>query len=157
LFYMPRLFVYIIEANAKPEPERTILTKQLNMMARRLWYAITWPSAIVTLIMGTSMLVNSPHFLTLGFMHIKLTLVLFLYLYHFSLQMILGQLLRGEVKYTSQQMRMWNEVSTLFLIAIVFLIVLKDALSMVWGLLGLLGVMILIMAGIRIYKKLRKD
>jgi len=157
LFYMPRLFVYIIEANAKPEPERTILTKQLNMMARRLWYAITWPSAIVTLIMGTSMLVNSPHFLALGFMHVKLTLVLFLYLYHFSLQMILGQLLRGEVKYTSQQMRMWNEVSTLFLIAIVFLIVLKDALSMVWGLLGLLGVMILIMAGIRIYKKLRKD
>ncbi len=157
LFYMPRLFVYIIEANAKPEPERTILVRQLNMMARRLWYAITWPSAIVTLIMGTSMLVNSPHFLTLGFMHVKLTLVLFLYLYHFSLQTILGQLLRGEVKYTSQQMRMWNEVSTLFLIAIVFLIVLKDALSMVWGLLGLLGVMILIMAGIRLYKKLRKD
>ncbi len=156
LFYMPRLFVYIIEANAKPEPERTILVRQLNMMARRLWYAITWPSAIVTLIMGTSMLVNSPHFLTLGFMHVKLTLVLFLYLYHFSLQTILGQLLRGEVKYTSQQMRMWNEVSTLFLIAIVFLIVLKDALSMVWGLLGLLGVMILIMAGIRLYKSCAK-
>jgi putative membrane protein len=157
LFYMPRLFVYIIEANAKPEPERTILTKQLNMMARRLWYAISWPSAVVTLIMGTSMLVNSPHFLQSGFMHIKLTLVLFLYLYHFSLQVILGQLQRGQVKYTSQQMRMWNEVSTLFLIAIVFLIVLKDALSMVWGLLGLLAVMILIMVSIRLYKKLRKD
>jgi len=157
LFYMPRLFVYIIEANAKSEPERTILTKQLNMMAGRLWYAITWPSAIVTLIMGTSMLINSPDFLKLGFMHVKLTLVLFLYLYHFSLHIILRQLQRGEIKYTSQQMRMWNEVSTLFLIAIVFLIVLKDSLSMVWGLLGLLGVMILIMAGMRIYKKLRKD
>jgi len=50
LFYMPRLFVYIIESHSKPEPERTILLKQLNMMASRLWFAITWPSAIVTLI-----------------------------------------------------------------------------------------------------------
>ena len=54
-------------------------------------------------------------------------------------------------------MRAWNEVSTLFLISIVFLIVLKDALSMLWGLLGLLAVTILIMIGIRLYKKMRKN
>lgn len=157
LFYMPRLFVYIIEAQAKAEPERSILTKQLNLMARRLWYAITWPSAVVTLLMGTSMLVNTPAFLSLGFMHIKLTLVLLLYLYHFSLHVIFRQLQHGVVKYTSQQMRMWNEVSTLFLIAIVFLIVLRDALSMVWGLLGLLAVIVVIMTAMRLYKKARKD
>ena len=52
MFYMPRLFVYIIEAHDKPEPERSILTKQLNLMASRLWFAITWPSAIITACMG---------------------------------------------------------------------------------------------------------
>ena len=67
-------------------------------------------------------------------MHIKLTLVFFLYLYHFSLQYIFKQLKKDIVKYSSQQLRFWNEVATLFLVSIVFLIVLKSALSMVWGL-----------------------
>jgi putative membrane protein len=93
----------------------------------------------------------------MGFMHMKLTLVFLLYLYHVSLQVILNQLKKGTVKYTSQQMRLWNEVSTLFLISIVFLIVLKNALSMLWGLAGLLAVVILIMTGMRVYKKFRKD
>ncbi len=156
MFYMPRLFVYIIEANDKPEPERTILLKQLNMMASRLWYAITWPSAIITACMGAALLINTPSWLQFGFMHVKLTLVFFLYLYHFSLQRIFKQLQIGVVKYTSQQMRFWNEVSTLFLIAIVFIIVLKSALSMLWGLTGLLAIVILITLGIKLYKKYRK-
>jgi putative membrane protein len=157
LFYMPRLFVYIIESHTKPEPEKSILLRQLNLMASRLWYGITWPSAIITLGMGTSLLINQPEWLSMGFMHMKLTLVFLLYLYHVSLQVILNQLKKGTVKYTSQQMRLWNEVSTLFLISIVFLIVLKNALSMLWGLAGLLVVVILIMTGMRIYKKFRKD
>jgi len=157
LFYMPRLFVYIIESHNKPEPERTILLKQLNMMASRLWFAITWPSAIVTLIMGTLLLINQPSFLQQGFMHVKLTLVVLLYGYHFSLHYLFKQLQRGVVKYTSQQLRFWNEVSTLFLISIVFIIVLKSALSMVWGLVGLLAVIIAITLGVRLYKKYRKN
>ncbi|HEY9004483.1 MAG TPA: CopD family protein [Ohtaekwangia sp.] len=156
LFYMPRLYVYIIEAYDKPEPEKSILLRQLNLMASRLWYGITWPSAIITLGMGTSLLINQPQWLTMSFMHIKLTLVFLLYLYHVSLQVLLNQLKKGVVKYSSQQMRMWNEVSTLFLISIVFLIVLKNALSMLWGLAGLIGVVILIMTGMKVYKKLRK-
>jgi len=157
LFYIPRLFVYIIEANAKGEPERSILTKHLNLMASRLWYIITWPSAIITLGIGTALLINQPEWLTRAFMHIKLTLVFLLYLYHISLHIIVRQLDKGIIKYTSQQMRLWNEVGTLFLISIVFLIVLKDALSVVWGIAGLIGVSVLMMIGIRIYKKLRKE
>lgn len=155
LFYMPRLFVYIIEAHEKPEPERSILLKQLKMMANRLWYAITWPAAIITLGMGVSLLINEPAWLQYSFMHIKLTLVFFLYLYHASLQILLNQFKKDIVKYSSQQMRVWNEVATLFLISIVFLIVLKDALSMVWGLIGLLIVTTVIMIGIKLYKKSR--
>ena len=156
LFYMPRLFVYMTEALDKPEPEKSILLKQLKIMASRLWYGITWPSAVVTLGLGIALLINQPEWLKLGFMHIKLTLVFFLYVYHFSLHYLFKQLNNGVAKYTSQQLRFWNEVATLFLISIVFLIVLKSALSMVWGLAGLLVITFLIVMGIRMYKKYRK-
>lgn len=156
LFYMPRLFVYITETHEKPEPEKSILLRQLKMMASRLWYAITWPSAVITLVLGTSLIINDPGWLKHGFMHIKLTLVFFLYVYHVSLHYLFKQLSKDIVKYSSQQLRFWNEVATLFLISIVFLIVLKSALSMVWGIAGLLVIVFLITMGIRIYKKYRK-
>lgn len=156
LFYMPRLFVYMTEAHGKPEPEKSILLSQFKTMSSRLWFGITWPSAIVTLIMGTSLLVNKPQWLQFGFMHVKLTLVFLLYGYHFSLHYLYRLLKNDVVKYSSQQLRLWNEVATLFLIGIVFLIVMKNALSMLWGLLGLLVVMLLIFSGIKIYKHYRK-
>ena len=78
-----------------------------------------------------------------------------LYAYHLSLQYIFDLLKKGIVKYSSQQLRLWNEVATLFLISIVFIIVLKDALSMVWGIAGLLVVTFFILAGIKLYKKYR--
>lgn len=157
LFYMPRLFVYVVEAHQKNEPEKSILLKQLTMMASRLWYGITWPSAIITLGLGTAILIHQPEWLRAGFMHIKLTLVFFLYSYHFSLQYLFNQFKKGVIRFSSQQMRLWNEVATLFLISIVFIIVLKNALSMVWGLAGLLAVTGLILAGMAIYKKYRKN
>ena len=157
LFYIPRLFVYIIEAHEKKEPEKSILLNQLLVMASRLWYGITWPSAILTLGIGTSMLINQPDWLLLEFMQIKIVLVLLLYGYHLSLQVLINQLKKGILKYSSQKMRAWNEVATLFLISIVFLIVLKNALSMAWGLAGLMLVTLLILAGIKIYKKTRNE
>jgi putative membrane protein len=157
LFYMPRLLVYIIESSQKSEPEKSILIKQLTSMASRLWFGITWPSGIITLIIGISMLVNEPHWLDHGFMHIKLTLVFLLCMYHLSLHYVFRQLKRGLVKFSSTQMRLWNEVATLFLISIVFLIVVKNALSMVWGVAGLLVITFLILGGIRLYKKYRNE
>jgi protoporphyrinogen IX oxidase len=156
LFYMPRLLVYLTETNDKAEPEKSILSKQLTMMASRLWFGITWPSAVITLGMGTALLIDQPAYLQMGFMHIKLTLVFFLYFYHFSLHYIFNKLKKGIVKFSSQQLRMWNEIATLFLISIVFIIVLKNALSMVWGIVGLVIVTLLILVGIKIYKKYRK-
>lgn len=156
LFYMPRLFVYILESHQKPEPEKSILLKQLTMMASRLWYGITWPSAIITLGMGAALIINQPVWLQQSFMHIKLTLVFFLYGYHFSLQYLFNQLKKGVIRYSSQQLRMWNELATLFLISIVFIIVLKNALSIVWGLAGLLAVTGLILGGMALYKNYRK-
>jgi len=54
LFYIVRLFIYFAEAQEKPEPERSILQNQFRIMQKRLWYGITWPSAILTLIFGFS-------------------------------------------------------------------------------------------------------
>jgi protoporphyrinogen IX oxidase len=157
LFYMPRLFIYIIEANAKPALERNAIQQQLLIMASRLLYGITWPAGIITFIMGTSLLFNNPSLLREGYMHLKLFFVILLYGYHLSLQHIFSQLRRGDYRYTSQQIRIWNEVPTLLLISIVFLIVVKSALSMVWGVAGLIAISVAIMLGIRVYKKLRKE
>ena len=51
LFYMPRLFIYHIEAMEKGSPDREILAEQLKLIARRLWHIITWPSAVLTTIL----------------------------------------------------------------------------------------------------------
>jgi protoporphyrinogen IX oxidase len=157
LFYIPRLLVYIIESNEKPEPERSILSRQLIMMTSRLWFGITWPSAVVTLLAGTSLLIAEPAYLRYPFMHIKLGLVALLYAYHFSLHVVFRQLRNNIFKYSSTQMRIWNEAATILLISIVFLIVVKSALSVAWGIFGLLIVTMAILVGIRTYKKLRKE
>lgn len=153
---MPRLLVHMIEASEKPEPERSILLKQLKKMASPLWLGITWPSAIITLLMGASLIITEPAWLQYGFMHIKLTLVFMLYVYHISIHYLYKQLKNDMVKFSSTQIRFWNEVATLFLISIVFIIVLKSALSILWGIAGLLIVILLITIGIRVYKKYRK-
>lgn len=157
LFYMTRLLIYITEAHAKPEPAKSILLQQLKLMATRLWYVITWPSAVITFLLGTSLLINQPAWLSQSFMHVKLALVFLLYLYHFSHHVLYKQLMRDEVRYSSQQLRVWNEVGTLFLFAIVFLIVLKSTLNMAWGVLALVALSMVLMIAIRLYKKFRKE
>jgi protoporphyrinogen IX oxidase len=156
LFYLPRLFIYIVEAHEKSEPEKSILLEQLKPMASRLLFGITLPSAVITLIIGVLMLVKQPFWLELPYMHIKLALVFLLYGFHFSLHLIWTQLKNDVVKYSSTGLRIWNEMATLFLISIVFLIVVKTALSIAWGLAGLIAIIILILGGIMIYKKFRK-
>ena len=156
LFYMVRIFIYHIEAAEKPEPDRSILVKEYKRNARRLWFAITWPSAILTLIFGTWLILLMPGYLKQGFMHIKLSFVLLLYIYHLACHRIFGQLQNDILKYTSQQLRVWNEVATVLLIAIIFLIVLKTTLSMFWGLAGLIIFTLVLLLAIRIYKRLRE-
>ena len=124
-------------------------------MIRRLWLGITWPSAILTLIFGTWIA------LLYGFipswLWVKLGFVAGLYAYHFSLHKIYSQQMKGIFRYSSQQLRIWNEVATVFLIAIVMLVTVKQEISIVWGLMGLLILIFALMSAIRIYKLMRKD
>ena len=153
LFYMPRLFIYNTEALEKPAAVKEALQQQLNIMIKRLWWGITWPSAILTLIFGgaTWYLMNSMP----AWLLIKLCFVLCLYGYHFSLHFLVRQQLKGIFRYSSQQLRIWNEVATIFLVAIVMLAVVKQNLSFLWGLAGLILFIILLMSAVRVYKMIR--
>ncbi|MFP5040534.1 CopD family protein [Parasediminibacterium sp. JCM 36343] len=161
MFYMPRLFIYNVEAAEKLEAVKQILQQQFTIMMKRLWYGITWPSAILTLIFGPVVLFmggwNNVVFEEQGrWLLIKLIFVIFLYAYHFSLHIIFKQQVNGIFKYSSQQLRVWNEVATIFLIAIVMLVVVKQSISLIWGLAGLVSFMAILMCAIKIYKSLRK-
>jgi putative membrane protein len=156
LFYMVRLFIYTNEANQKDEPDKSILTKQLLLMQNRLWFIISWPSAIITFFLGLWLLTELNYWAQ-PWMHLKLLFVAGLYIYHLICHKIYQQMSKGTFKYSSTQFRIWNEVATLFLFAIVFIIVLKNTLSWIWGIAGLIAIGILLMLGIRIYKKLRKS
>lgn len=155
LFYIVRLFIYHTEALAKEEPARSILSEQLSLMSHRLWYIITWPSAIITLLLGISLLVQQPAWLKMPFMHIKLGFVFLLVLYHLGCHALFLQLQKGISRYTSTQLRIFNEIATIILFAVVFLIVLKNQLSWIWGTLGLISFAILLMLAIKIYKRIR--
>lgn len=157
LFYIVRLFIYQTEALAKDEPEKSILSAQLSLMAKRLWIIITWPSAIITLILGSTMIIQYPAMLKIPYMHIKLSFVLLLYVYHFYCHRIYGQLQKGIAKFSSTQLRIINEVATLILIAVVFIIVLKNQLDWIKGTLGFVGVTVVLMIAIKLYKKLRES
>ena len=78
LFYIVRLFVYQIEANEKSSPEKEILQKQYKIMTYRLWYIITWPSAILASFFAYWMLFFTPlgqSWLQMPWMHVKLAFV----------------------------------------------------------------------------------
>ena len=153
MFYIVHLFIYNTEANEKPEPEKTILQKQFGIMIKRLWLGITWPSAILTLILGPWMwylLGVTPHWLM-----IKLTFVIGLYAYFYTLHILYKQQSKRIFKYSSQKLRIWNEVATIFLVAIVMLVVVKQSMSWVWGIVGLLLFVVVLMSAIKIYKSIR--
>ena len=154
LFYIVRLFIYHTEANIRPEVEKKVLQDQFNIMQKRLWYVITTPAMVGTVLFGTLMLCAQPFHLTQPWMHIKLTFVGILLVYHFICQGIMYKLANGKSKWKSSHLRLWNELATLILVAVVFLVIMKTSLGMIGGTLGFFGVAIGLMIGIKLYKKL---
>lgn len=152
LFYIVRLFIYHVEAR-----DSDILKDQFKIMERRLWYGITWPSAVLTLILGPTLMfgyygtiTNLPSWLL-----IKLGLVGLLFLYHLSCGKILKELKNDQLKYTSKQLRFWNEVPTLFLFLIVFLAVFKMPSGLAHGLGWVVGLIAITLIFLRVSKILK--
>lgn len=159
LFYIVRLFVYQIEAAGKSSPEKEILQNQYKLMSYRLWYIITWPSAILASLFAFWMLFFTDlgnSWLQMRWMHVKLAFVFLLYLYHLKCHQIFKQLQRDEIKHTSNFMRLWNEGATIILFSVVFLVVLKNAVNWIFGVIGIIVFSVLIMLGYRFYKRIRE-
>lgn len=156
LFYMVRLFIYHVEAQQKGPDEQRILSQQFEIMERKLWFIITTPAMVLTVLFGTWMLILYPTYLQFGWMHLKLAFVLLLLVYHFLCQKIMRDFKHGTFRWTSTQLRLWNELATLFLVAIVFLVVLKDSLNWIKGTIGFFAVGIALMIAVKMYKRARE-
>jgi len=156
LFYIVRLFVYHAEAKQKPQPEQDILIKQYQLMQYRLWYIISWPSAVLSSLFAFYLLYLNPAWLSQPWMHVKLGFVFLLYLYHAKCHQFYLQLQKNEVKKSSNFFRLWNEGATIILFAVVFLVILKSAIDWIFGVLGIFLFSIIIMLGFKFYKKIRE-
>jgi putative membrane protein len=156
LFYIVRLFVYQAEAKEKSDVEREILEPQYKLMAKRLWYGITWPSFIFTMILGPWLLVKNPGIFKMDYMHIKLGLVAGLVIYFFICHSMFLKLQKGNDSRKGSFYRLWNELATLFLVAIVFIIVLKSKVNWIYGTIAFFLFAILLMIAIKVYKRIRE-
>ncbi|MBT6252142.1 MAG: CopD family protein [Flavobacteriaceae bacterium] len=155
LFYIPRLFIYHIEASQKERSSAAILVPQLKLMSRRLWTIICWPSAVLATGFAVWLLLLNPGLLFMQWMLIKLGFVGLLIIYHLITHQMYLALQRDKIHYTSNFMRVWNEGATLLLFAIIFLAILKTSFDWIYGLIGLVGLGVVLMLGIRLYKRVR--
>lgn len=157
LFYLVRLFVYHAEAESEPEPARSILKKQYELMEKRLYSIITTPGMLVTVAMAIGLISTEPEILKSTWLHIKLTFVLLLIGYHFFCNRMMKQLAAGECQWTGQQFRALNEAPTILLVLIVLLAVFKNSLPLdltTWLVVALVVTMV---ATIQLYAKKRRQ
>jgi protoporphyrinogen IX oxidase len=156
LFYLARLFIYHVEANQEPEPARSILKKQYGIMEKRLYGIITTPGMLVTVAMAIGLLVTEPEFLKQTWMHVKLSLVVLLLGYHHYCKRIMRQLEQDTCKWTSQQLRAFNEFPTVILVVVVMLVVFKNNLPTDLTAWVVFGLIIAMAASIQLYAKKRR-
>lgn len=168
LFFYGRLLVNYVDANEKAQPERDILKQHLAAMARRLYKAIMNPAMMLTWTAGIGMLVlpfideKYPNYLkseigTPGWMHAKLLLLVLLTVFHIWNKIALRKLEADTSKLHSFQLRLVNEVPTIFLVAISFLAVYGRAGNLNYGYLfgGVAAFGLLIYLGVQAYRKRR--
>lgn len=156
LFYLVRLYVYHVEANEQPEPARTILQQQYQIMEKRLYNLITTPGMVLTVVMAIAMLIAIPDYLKDGWLHAKLGLVALLVGYHFYCGRLMRQMAAGTFKWSGQQLRGLNEVPTVFLVLIVLLAVFKNNLPTTPTAWGTLALIVAMAAIIQLYARKRR-
>jgi putative membrane protein len=156
IFYLVRLFIYHTEAQTRSTQEYQVLHPQFSLMEKRLYSIIMHPAMLITVVCGIGMLILNPSWLRMGWMHLKLTLMVGLIAYHFWCRQIMHRLWREDYRYSSFRLRLINEIPTLFLLAIVMLATYKNLENAGWGLLGLVAFGFLLFMGARIYKGRRE-
>jgi len=154
LFYIVRLFIYHAEASGRPPSERDILLPQLELMAARLWKIITVPAMFLTFAAGLTMVIGAWPFGP--WLHWKFLWLAMLLAYHLGCGAIRKRQLQRSFGWSSNRLRMFNEVATMLMVAIVFTAVFKSAMTAAYGVLGLLGLGLSLMVGFRAYRKARE-
>lgn len=159
LFYIVRLFIYHTEAQARDESAKRILSDQFEIMEKRLWWIITTPAMILTFVFGTWMLIVKSEELLFNpdsrWMYVKLAFVGLLVFYHFVCQKIMFDMKKGTFGWKSNGLRLWNEVATLALVAIVFIVMMRDSMNWIKGTVGFFAVAVGLMIAIKMYKRIR--
>lgn len=149
MFYLVRIMVYHAMAFGQAEPERSTLTAQYTLMEWKAYKIILRPAVVITWTFGVLMLCIQPVWLREGWMHLKLGFLLLLTGYTHYLQKHIRDLEAGVSRFTHIHYRALNEVPTIFLVAIVFLAVLKSGINYWYLFTGLFVFTGLIAWGIR--------
>jgi putative membrane protein len=118
LFYLPRLFLYHSAASDAPSIERFVI------MEKRLFGIMTIGGILATGF-GVSMIVAAPGYLHFGWLHAKLALVALLIGYHLWCRQLMTVLREGRNTHSRRWYIVFNEIPSVFLIAIVILAVVK--------------------------------
>lgn len=153
LFYLGRLYVYHREADDRPEPERTTMKSQFSLMERRLYYGIAWPGLCISVVFGIALIIES------GFpdwLHAKLAFAVVLVGYHIWCGHLRKQLLNEQCNWSGTKFRLFNEIPTLLLVSIIFIVVFKNAISWNVFLLILAGLILVIGGAVQLRAKRRK-
>lgn len=153
LFYLPRLLVYHTEAQQQQGEILSVMNAHFERWERLLFNAIMTPAMWLTLASGATMIYLAPDWLSQGWMHLKLGFVLVLLHYHFYTRKLLTEVRNGIFRWSSLKLRLWNELATILLVAIVFLVVLKSSVDWIWGVLGVVLFAVAIMMAVRVVNR----
>jgi putative membrane protein len=123
IFYLPRLFVYHAMSEDQISKDRFVI------MERKLFWGIMTPSAVVTIILGTWLLIaNHSYFMEWWWMKAKLALVMLLLIYHYYCWWFMKKLRENSQIRSHRYFRFYNELPVLLLVVIIVLIVVKPTL-----------------------------
>ena len=157
LFYLVRMFVYHSEAFDMEDPKRSILIQQYNLMEWRVYKIILNPAMMITWTFGLAMifLYGMDWFKVNYWLHLKLLLLLFLLAYHIYCKGLIKKLESGSSPLSPFQLRLFNEIPTLFLVAISFIAIYKNATNYIYLIIGLAIFSVLLVMGAKAYQKRR--
>lgn len=120
LLYLVRLQVYYVEAESKPDLEKSAVQSQLAIMQKRLLFYITHPAMLATIVFGLILMIKYELYRQ-PWIHLKLTFVLGLIAYQIYIGRIRKKLIAGTNTLSARKLRLLNEVGTFFLVVIVLI------------------------------------
>ncbi len=158
LFYLPRLLIYHVEAQDKNLDEKSILSKQFEKMEKLLFNAIMIPAMILTWLTGLWLIYLGwlDSFSLQIWLHIKLGLVVLITIYHFYCRYIILKFKKGEFIFSSNFLRLYNEIATILLVGVVFLVVQKKTEGLFYSIGGFILFGVIILLAVKLVKRIRK-